>query len=94
MKATRGKHTLFVIFLAAVSASQPGWNTGATVIALVVIAWMAAAEDISDPRTVVIGSCLFVFHGMLALMAVTPHTATVPKVVVRTWAIRSLFVVG
>lgn len=91
---TFGWFALFVISLAAVSATQPGWNTGATVIALVVIEWMAADEDVADPRTVVVGSCLFVFHGLLALMAVTPHTAAVPRVVVRTWAIRSLFVVG
>ncbi len=89
-----GWFVLFIICLAAVSAVQPGWNTGATVIALVVIEWMATVDDVTDGRAVIVASGLFVFHTVLALLAVTPHRAAVDTQVLRAWLLRSAFVVA
>lgn len=89
-----GWFALFVISLAVISAIQPGWNTSATVIALVVIEWLATTDEVTDGRAVVVASCLFVFHASLALIAVTPHTTSAPGTVVRVWALRSAFVVA
>lgn len=86
---TFGWFAWFVVALAAVAAIQAGSHTASVTIALVVIEWMAAVDDVAAPRALVVAACLLVFHGTLALMAVSPHSARIHPDVVRSWARRS-----
>lgn len=77
------------VALAATAAIQAGSHTAVVVVALVVVQWMSATDDVTTPRSLVAAVCLLVFHSLLALMAVTPHSATVDAAVVRRWAQRA-----
>ncbi len=87
-----GWFSAMIVIVATVAAIQPGSHAAAVVVALVVVQWLSAADDVTTPRSLVVAPCLLVFHGLIALMAVTPHSATVAVEVVRQWARRSIVV--
>lgn len=80
---------VFVATLAAIAAVQAGSHTALGVVAVIVLQWLGAVDDVSTPRSLAVALCLFVFHGVLALMAVTPHSATVDPAILRLWLQRS-----
>ena len=57
---------------------------------LAVVAWLSS-EGGATPRQegLPVALCLLVFHGLLAAMAVTPHSATVHPDVLRRWLQRT-----
>ena len=83
-----GWFSLALVALAAVAVIQPGSHTATVVIAVVVVRWLATADAVSGPRSLVVALCLLTFHGLLALMAVTPHSAAVHREVLRRWVLR------
>lgn len=83
-----GWFAVLTVVLAAIAAVQAGSHTAAVVIVLAVLQWMSAVDDPTTPRSLVVAVCLLVFHSLLALMAVTPHSTTVPPDVLRRWAQR------
>lgn len=83
-----GWFAVLTVVLAAIAAVQAGSHTAAVVIVLVVLHWMSAVDDPTTPRSLVVAVCLLVFHSLLALMAVTPHSTTVPADVLRRWVQR------
>ncbi len=80
------------VVLAAAAAIQGGSHTAAVVLALVILQWMYAVDDVTTPRSLVLALCLLAFHSLLALMAVTPHSTTVHPGVLRRWAQRVMSV--
>lgn len=79
----------FTVALAVTAAVQAGSHTAAVVIGLVVLQWMSATDDVTTPRSLLVALCLLVFHCLLALMAVTPHSATVHADLLRRWGRRT-----
>ena len=78
----------FVVVTAVVAMVQAGSHTALLTIALVVVRWLGAVDDVTTPRTIIVAVCLLAFHSSLALMAVTPHTAPIAAEVLRRWARR------
>lgn len=89
-----GWFSVAIVTLAAVAVIQAGSHTATAVIALVVVQWLSATDDVTTARSLVVAVSLLTFHGLLALMAVTPHSATVHPRILRRWARRSGLVVA
>lgn len=83
-----GWFSVVTVILAAGAAIQPGAHTATVVVALVTLQWLSATDDVSTPRSLVVALCLLTFHSLLALMAVTPPSATVHPEILRRWARR------
>lgn len=83
-----GWFSMTTVVLAAVAAVQPGSHAAAVVLAAAVLQWVPAAGDLSTPRSLLVALCLITFHSVVALMEVTPHSATVHREVLRRWALR------
>jgi len=77
---------------AVVAISTSGSHLGAAVVAFVTLQWLAFSGGTTGPRVIGVALCLFVFHGLLALMAAVPHTAAIDGRVLRRWATRSVSV--
>lgn len=80
--------SVVTVLLAAWAAIQAGAHTAAVVVALVTLQWLSAIDDVGTARSLVVALCLLTFHTLLALMAVTPHGATVHPEILRRWAWR------
>ena len=85
---------LMVVIPAVISTISAGTQTAVVVVLIVVVEWLGSADDVTSPAALVIALALFVFHAILALLAVTPHSASVSPVVLRRWVQRSSFVGG
>lgn len=84
---------VFCGFLALVVVIEPDEHLGAIVIGLVVLQWLGTGADVTSPGALALACALFGFHTTVALMAVTPHTSTVPANVLASWLTRSVAVV-
>ena len=84
-----GWFAVFTVVMAVAAAVQAGSHTAAAVVALVVLQWLSAIDDVATPRSLPVALCLLVFHVLLAVMAVTPHSATVHPDVLRRWLQRT-----
>ena len=71
--------------LALAAVVRPDSHTALAVETVVVWQWLAGADDVTNPGVFVVGSGLFVFHTVIALMAVTPSSAVVDRVLVWRW---------
>lgn len=85
---------VMVVLPAIVSAVGAGTQTSIIVIVIVVLQWLGSANDVTSPAALVIALALFAYHAVLALLAVTPHSASVSPVVLRRWVQRSAIVGG
>jgi hypothetical protein len=59
----------------------------------VVLQWLAIADDTTSAWSMLLALCLFVFHSAVALMALTPISATIDRSIVLQWARRSGLIV-
>ncbi len=85
---------LMVVVPAILSTINAGTQTAIAVVLIVVVEWLGSADDVTSPAAAVIALALFTFHAILALLAVTPHSASVSPVVLRRWVQRSTVVGG
>ena len=85
---------VIVVLPAVVSTINAGTQTAVAVIVIVVVGWLGSTGDATSPAAVVVAVALFEFHAILALLAVTPHGATLASAVIRRWAQRSAIVGG
>ncbi len=80
-----GFAVVLVLGVAVAAVVRPDSHTAAVVGIVVVWQWIVRAGDVADPIVVVVASALFVFHTVIALMAVTPSSAIVDRVLVWRW---------
>lgn len=85
---------VMVVIPAIISTVAAGTQTAIVVIVIVMLQWLGSADDVTSPAALVIALALFTFHATLALLAVTPHSASVSPVVLRRWVQRSAAVGG
>lgn len=83
-----GWFAALIVTVATAAAIQAGSHTALVVVVLVVIQWMSATDDVTTVRSLVVALCLLVFHSLLALAAVTPHSATAHAEILRRWVQR------
>jgi hypothetical protein len=83
---------VLLVGLAVAAVIRPDSHTALLVETVVVWQWLAGTDDVTSPGVVVVGSGLFVFHTVIALMAVTPSSAVVDRVLVRRWVRRCVYV--
>lgn len=76
---------IVVVVSAVAAAMAPDTHTGLFVVAIVVWQWLAAVDDVASVRSLGVAIALFVFHSLLALMAVTPGTAAIHRDVLIRW---------
>ncbi len=75
-----------VAVLAVVAAARPFTHAASVAMVTVVAQWLTVADDVTSTWSIVVALGLFVFHGLVALMAVTPGSGVVDPVVLRRWA--------
>ncbi len=80
---------VLLVGLAIAAVIHPDSHTALVVEVVVVWQWLAGTDDVTNPAVVAVASGLFVFHVLIALMAVTPSSAVVDRVLVRRWLRRS-----
>ena len=61
--------------------------------AVVVVQWLASTHDATTAWASLVALCLFVFRIVIALMALTPVTATVGRSILLRWSRRSGWIV-
>lgn len=81
-----------VVATAVVAAVRPDTHTALVAVVIVVWQWLAVSTDPVTPSVLVVTPLLYVFHVVIALMAVTPITAEVDRVVLGRWVRRSCWV--
>ena len=79
-----------IIGLAIAAATRPDSHTALLAEAIVVWQWFAGVDDTTTPGALAVATCLFVFHAVIALMAVTPSSAVVDRLLVRRWVRRGV----
>ncbi len=79
--------------LATAAVVRPDSHTALLVEVVVVWQWLAGTDDVANPGVVVVASGLFVFHTVIALMAVAPSSSVVDRVLVWRWLRRGGYVV-
>jgi len=84
-----GDQVGFVLVLLAgfalAAVVRPDSHTALLVEVVVVWQWLAGTEDVTNPGVILVASGLFVFHTVIALMAVTPSSAVVDRALVWRW---------
>lgn len=88
-----GVVVVLVAMLALAAASIPDSHTALAVEGLVVWQWLASTDDPTLAWVVPLALCLFAFHTVIALMAVTPISAVVDRSILVRWSARSGYVV-
>ena len=83
---------VLVIALALASVVNPDTHVATGTVVLVLWQWFVTTDDTTTPWTVPVAACLFVFHTLVALMAVTPIGATIRVSVLVDWTFRSSYV--
>lgn len=84
-----------VVVVAAVAvgaATVPDSHIGLAVIAVVGVRWLVVVDDVTTPWSVVVAVSLLVFHTLLALLAVTPPSATIERRLLLRWMRRTAWV--
>jgi len=84
---------VLVTMLAIGAASGPESHTALAVEGLLVWQWLASTDDPTSAWVLPLTLCLFAFHTVIALMAVTPTSAVVDRAILARWAGRSGYVV-
>jgi hypothetical protein len=85
---------VFVSMLALVAVVDPDSHIGSWVVAFVVVQWLLVVDDVTTPAAIAAATCLLLFHTLVALMAVTPASSTVPSRVLGRWGARAVVVGG
>lgn len=86
--AADGHSTRMVVLIAiaaTVAAALPDTHAGLVVIAAVTIRWLVAVDDATTPWSLVTALALLTFHALLALLAVTPPSATIDARLLHRW---------
>ncbi len=83
-----------MVGLAVIAVIMPDSHAAFVVEIAVVWQWLAATDDATTPWVIPFAVLLFVFHCVVALMAVTPITAHVHGALLRRWFRRSGYVVA
>lgn len=78
--------------LALVVAAEPDEQLGLTLLAIVIFHWIVLSPSVASPWAMGLAACLHIFHATVALMAVTPHSATIDGEILMRLARRSLVV--
>lgn len=78
--------------LAMVVAADPGEQLGLLLMSIVVFQWLTFDLAVTSPWSIAMALALHVFHTVVALIAVTPHTAAVDRVVLSRWVTRSVII--
>lgn len=78
-----------VVVLALVVAMEPSEQLGLVLMGIVVFHWLALKPAVTSPWAIALALGLFVFHTVVALMAVTPHSAVIHRLVLLRWFRRS-----
>lgn len=86
--------TLVIAAVALAATLRADGHTALVAVALVVWQWAVSADDVATPWSIAVAVCLLVFHSTIALMAVTPITATVDRGVCRAWITRGAWVMA
>ena len=79
-----------LIGLAIAAVMRPESHTALLVETIVVWQWIVGVDDTTSPGALAVATCLFVFHAVIALMAVTPSPAVVDRLLVRRWVLRAV----
>jgi len=74
--------------LAVASVSWPDSHAATAVEAFVVVQWLTTTDDTTTAWTIPVALCLFVFHVVIALMALTPISTTVARSILLRWSRR------
>lgn len=80
--------------LAIAAVAGAGSHYGSITIAAVGLTWLAVVDDVATPRSIVVATCIHVFHTLLALMAATRHTSPIDPRILARCAVRSIGVIG
>jgi len=80
--------------LAVASVSWPDSHAATAVEAFVVVQWLTTTDDTTTAWTIPVALCLFVFHVVIALMALTPISTTVARSILLRWSWRCGWVVA
>ncbi|MET0911216.1 MAG: hypothetical protein ABWZ99_17260 [Ilumatobacteraceae bacterium] len=87
-----GVVVVLVAVLAVAAASSPDSHTALAVVGIVVWQWLASTDDVTSASAIPVALCLFAFHTVIALMAVTPISAVVDRSILLKWAERCGYV--
>jgi hypothetical protein len=82
-----------IVGLAIGSAILPNSHTATAAEAVVVLQWLVSTRDATTAWAMLMALCLFVFHIVVALMALTPVTATIDRSILLRWSRRSGWIV-
>ena len=78
-----------IVVFAVASVLLPDSHAATIAEAIVVLQWLLITDDTTSAWAIVVALCLFVFHAAVALMALTPITATIDRSIVLRWGRRS-----
>lgn len=90
--AADGWLVVLVTLFAIGAVLQPDDHLGLVTIVLLGAHWIAADHSTTSPWSLAIAGSILLFHSLLAVMAVTPHTADVPPALLVRWSRRGLVV--
>lgn len=81
-----------VVVIAMVVAADPSEQLGLVLMSIVLFQSITAGQAVTSPWALALAVALHVFHSVVALMSVTPHSATVHQTIVIRWIGRSAVV--
>lgn len=82
-----------IVGFAIASVISPDTHAATAVEVIVIWQWFATTDHPTSAWAVPVALCLFVFHTIIALMALTPITANVDRSILVRWSRRSGYVV-
>lgn len=81
-----------VAAIAIVVAADPSEQLGLFLMSVVLFQWLTSGQPVTSPWAMAFALTLHLFHTVVALIAVTPHTAAVDRAVLWRWSIRSVVI--
>jgi hypothetical protein len=85
---------VLIVALAIASVVWPDSHAATAVEAIVVLQWLASTDDTTTAWAIPVALCLFVFHVVIALMALTPISTTIARSILLRWARRCAWIVA
>ena len=82
-----------ILGFAVASVLLPDSHATTATETIVVLQWWAMTDRNTSAWSILVALSLFVFHAAVALMALTPITATIARSIVLRWARRSALIV-